>query len=142
MADACIFCKIVAGTAPCYPVYDDDVALAFMDHRPLNTGHVLVIPKSHEPDFHRLDDDDYGHLMRIAKRLAQCLERLYYPPKVGLFLVGFHVPHVHVHVVPLYAMQDLTLEALERAMQTPPVQELLVHSWQRLREALARSLLA
>jgi histidine triad (HIT) family protein len=101
----CIFCAMVAGTLPCYAVYEDEHLLAFLDYRPLNPGHVLVVPKRHESDFHRLASALYGALMQLAHRLGKCLAHLYQPPKVGLFVIGFHVPHVHhVHVVPLYAM--------------------------------------
>ena len=43
----CIFCKIVSGKIPCYKVYEDENFLAFLDIRPLNLGHTLVIPKKH-----------------------------------------------------------------------------------------------
>jgi histidine triad (HIT) family protein len=136
-AKACIFCAIVAGTAPCLAVYEDDDVLAFMDHRPLNPGHVLVIPKRHEPDFYRLTPALYIHVMHTAHRLAQCLAQVYQPPKVGLFIAGFHVPHAHVHVVPLYAMQDLTAEAIQRAMRTPPALDALADSSRQIRQVLA-----
>ena len=102
--NSCIFCAIVAGHVPCHAVYEDAHLLAFLDHRPLNPGHVLIVPKRHEPDFYRLASALYGALMHLAHRLGKCLAHLYQPPKVGLFVIGFHVPHVHVHVVPLYAM--------------------------------------
>jgi histidine triad (HIT) family protein len=44
---ACIFCAIVAGTAPCLAVYEDEDVLAFMDHRPLNPGHVEVTTRTY-----------------------------------------------------------------------------------------------
>ena len=56
----CLFCAIVAGHVPCHAVYEDEHLLAFLDHRPLNPGHVLVVPKRHEPDFHRLASAQYG----------------------------------------------------------------------------------
>ena len=51
---SCIFCAIVAGHVPCHADYEDEHLLTFLDHRPLNPGYVLVVPKRHEPDFHRL----------------------------------------------------------------------------------------
>jgi diadenosine tetraphosphate (Ap4A) HIT family hydrolase len=56
---------------------------------------------------------------------------------VGLFVIGFHVPHVHVHVVPLYAMADMTAEAFERAQRTAPAGAVLVDSAAQIRHALA-----
>jgi len=133
----CIFCAMVAGTLPCHAVYEDEHLLAFLDHRPVNPGHVLVVPKRHESDFHRLASTLYGALMQLAHRLGKCLAHLYQPPKVGLFGIGFHVSHVHVHVVPLYAMADMTAEAFERAQRTSPAAAVLVASAAQIRQALA-----
>ena len=46
MAD-CIFCKIVEGRAPCYKIYEDEYALAFLDISKDCYGHTLVVPKKH-----------------------------------------------------------------------------------------------
>jgi len=40
----CIFCDIAAGRAPASIVYRDDRVMAFLDHRPVTPGHLLVIP--------------------------------------------------------------------------------------------------
>ncbi|MFL2857001.1 MAG: HIT family protein, partial [Planctomycetota bacterium] len=42
---ASIFSKIIAGEIPCHEVWQDDDHLAFMDIRPVQPGHCLVIPK-------------------------------------------------------------------------------------------------
>ncbi len=137
MDESCVFCRIVAGVTPAHRVFEDEDVLAFMDHRPLNPGHVLVIPKWHEPDLHRLDDRTYVVVMQAGKRLAEALAALFEPPKVGLFVIGFHVPHVHVHVVPLYAIEDFTADAIQLAMRTPPAPGALEETCQRIRETLA-----
>lgn len=132
MDEFCIFCRIVTGVTPSHQVCEDDDVLAFMDHRPLNPGHVLVIPKWHEPDIHRLDDHTYLEVMKTSKRLAEVLAELFEPPKVGLFVIGFHVPHVHVHVVPLYAIDDFTADAMRLAMRTRPDERMLVETCRRI----------
>ena len=43
----CVFCNIVAGKIPVAKVYEDDLALAFVDINPLAEGHTLLIPKTH-----------------------------------------------------------------------------------------------
>ncbi|MCL4695147.1 MAG: HIT family protein, partial [Candidatus Hydrogenedentes bacterium] len=47
--DSCIFCAILRGEAPATMVYQDEHVAAFMDIRPVNPGHVLVIPRVHAP---------------------------------------------------------------------------------------------
>jgi len=136
MEGSCIFCRIVAGLVPSHQALEDNDVLAFMDHRPLNPGHVLVIPKWHEPDLHRLTDHTYLAVMKTGKRLAEVLATLFEPPKVGLFVIGFHVPHTHVHVVPLYSIDDFSADAIRLAMRTQPDERLLVETCRRIRECL------
>ncbi len=38
----CVFCAIVAGTAPCAKVFEDATTFAFMDIEPGADGHVLA----------------------------------------------------------------------------------------------------
>lgn len=52
----CIFCRIVAGTAPSRKVYEDRFVLAFWDIRPRAKVHLLVIPKQHVASLKELDD--------------------------------------------------------------------------------------
>ena len=42
--DNCIFCKIVAGTIPCFKLWEDDRTLAFMDVNPGNPGLTMELP--------------------------------------------------------------------------------------------------
>ena len=43
----CLFCQIAQGLVPARVVLDDDVSLAFLDHRPVFPGHTLLVPKAH-----------------------------------------------------------------------------------------------
>src|SRR5439155_17002865 len=43
----CAFCKILLAKTDCHRVFEDEHALAFLDHRPLFPGHCLLIPKIH-----------------------------------------------------------------------------------------------
>jgi hypothetical protein len=69
----CIFCAIVAGSAPASIVYDDADLLAFMDIRPVTPGHLLVIPKRHTPLLADLDEATGARMFTVAMRLAQVL---------------------------------------------------------------------
>jgi histidine triad (HIT) family protein len=62
----CIFCEIVAGKAPASIVYQDDVVIVVMDIRPVNPGHLMVIPKQHVAYMSEMDEDTGMHLFRIA----------------------------------------------------------------------------
>ena len=100
-----IFAKILRGELPCYKVYEDDKALAFLDIMPRAPGHTLVIPKA--PARNLLDEnpDDLAHIMQVAQRIARAGMKAFgadgvtiqqFNEKAG----GQVVFHLHVHVIP------------------------------------------
>ena len=100
---ACVFCQIVAGTLEAAVVYQDQTTLAFLDHRPLRPGHVLVVPRAHVPTLAELDPGQVGPLFGVVQRLAQAVENAMQAD--GSFVainikISQSVPHLHVHVVP------------------------------------------
>ncbi|MBK9179120.1 MAG: HIT family protein [Acidimicrobiales bacterium] len=101
--DGCPFCRIAAGEVPADVVLADEVAVAFLDHRPLFAGHTLLVPRLHAATLPALPPELVGPLFERARRLAAVME-------VGLGAAGSFVglnnrvsqsvPHLHVHVVP------------------------------------------
>ncbi|MEW6216058.1 MAG: HIT family protein [Candidatus Bipolaricaulota bacterium] len=104
----CVFCRIVAGECPASVVYEDDVVLAFLDIRPVNPGHAMVIPKRHVASLADLDEATGRHLWTIAQRTTAALRRSGVKCEgVNLFLADGEaafqeVRHVHLHVFPRY----------------------------------------
>src|SRR5258708_2758347 len=98
----CVFCKIIHGEIPTYKVYQDEKVVAFLDIHPINPGHVLVVPKIHEPDFYALEDEYYVPLMSAVKKMADKIHRALNPKKIGLLVAGWDIPHAHVHVVHMH----------------------------------------
>ena len=97
----CPFCAIVAGTASAEVVLRDDVALAFLDRRPLFPGHVLVVPVEHVVTLPELRD--VGPFFERVQRVAGAMPRAL--GAQGTFVannnvVSQSVAHLHVHVVP------------------------------------------
>lgn len=121
--DDCIFCKIVKGEIPSYKVYEDESVFAFLDLHPINPGHVLVIPKKHEPVFYDLDNETYHALMQTVKKLAETVHIKIQPKKVGLIVAGWDVPHTHVHVVPMQDYHDITSKSLLDGNRANPTAE-------------------
>jgi histidine triad (HIT) family protein len=105
---SCIFCQIVAGQSPASVVYEDDIALAFMDIRPVTPGHLLVIPKQHATYLAEMDEVTGAHLFRIAMRLAPAVRRSGVRCEgINLFLAdgeaaGQEIFHVHLHIIPRF----------------------------------------
>ncbi|HKW43795.1 MAG TPA: HIT family protein [Thermoplasmata archaeon] len=111
----CIFCKIVRREAPASIVDEDDRTLSFLDIRPINPGHILVIPKQHAAALADLQPSLGGHLFERAMATAAALRRS------GLRCEGVNVHvadgesagqevfHVHLHVFPRYRGDGLGL---------------------------------
>jgi histidine triad (HIT) family protein len=100
---ACLFCEIAEGVEPAEIVYQDDQAVAFLDHRPLFPGHVLLVPRRHIVTLADLPEGDTGSFFRIVQRLETAVERGMEAD--GSFIainniVSQSVPHLHVHIVP------------------------------------------
>lgn len=111
---ACTFCGIVDGTEPAHSVYEDEQSLAFLDASPATPGHTLVVPTSHCETLTDMDATLVGSVFRTARRVAAALESTLEPG--GMTIVqsngaaaGQDIFHAHVHVVPRYEADDVTL---------------------------------
>jgi histidine triad (HIT) family protein len=100
---SCLFCAAVAGTLDVTMVLDDSDVVAFLDHRPVFKGHVLVVPRTHVDTLADLDPAGVGPLFGVVRRLAVAVQAGL--GAGGTFVavnntVSQSVPHLHVHVVP------------------------------------------
>jgi diadenosine tetraphosphate (Ap4A) HIT family hydrolase len=113
----CVFCDIVAGHAPASVVHSDEIVLALLDIRPLNTGHLLVIPRAHAAYLADLDPAVGSHMFAVAQRMAAALRRSGLPcDGVNLFLADGEaafqeVFHTHLHVLPRTAGDGFRIQA-------------------------------
>ncbi len=101
----CIFCKIVAGTIPCFKLHEDAASLAFLDINPVSTGHALVIPKAHAPNLFDSIDVDLAAAIATARRVATAIDKVLQPAGLNLLQAngpgaGQSVFHLHLHVIP------------------------------------------
>ncbi|HLD17682.1 MAG TPA: HIT family protein [Patescibacteria group bacterium] len=71
----CLFCKIIAGEISSHKVYEDENVFAFLDIKPVNPGHVLVIPKRHSATLLETSDEDLIHVMKAIKKIAAAAMR-------------------------------------------------------------------
>lgn len=102
-----LFTRIVAGEIPCHKLAEDDRCLAFLDIRPLNPGHALVIPKQEIDYLFDVDDELLQHMMVFAKRVARAIGAVVPCKRVGVIVAGLEVPHAHIHLVPIQAIADI-----------------------------------
>ncbi|MGH2729661.1 MAG: HIT family protein [Actinomycetota bacterium] len=99
----CKFCAIARGESAAHIVFEDEASLAFLDHRPLFHGHLLLITRDHHTTLTDLPEELVGPLFTTARLLATVVEEAM--AAEGSFValnnrVSQSVPHLHVHIVP------------------------------------------
>lgn len=100
---SCLFCGIVEKDVNASIVFEDDISLAFLDHRPLFPGHSLLVPKTHFETLTDLPAELLGPFFTNVQLLARAVELAL--KAEGSFVamnnrVSQSVPHLHVHIVP------------------------------------------
>ncbi len=102
-----VFTKIISGEIPCYKVAENENFIAFLDINPNAKGHTLVVPKKEVNKLFDLDQKLYQDLMNFSRTIAIALEKTIPCKRIGMSVIGLEVPHVHVHLIPLQAMEDI-----------------------------------
>ena len=98
--DDCIFCQIVAGKLPSYKIYEDENFLGFLDIRPLNLGHCLLIPKKHYQWV--CDVPNFGEYWEAAKKLALAVKKATKATTINFLVSGEEIPHAHIWIIPRF----------------------------------------
>ncbi|MDP7181183.1 MAG: HIT family protein [Candidatus Woesearchaeota archaeon] len=108
----CLFCQIVKGEIPAQKIFEDEKTFAFLDIKPISTGHALVIPKAHLEHFDDMDAEDTHHVMdtvqKLAPKIMEAVGATAY--NVGVNVrpdAGQAVMHTHVHIIPRSADDGL-----------------------------------
>ena len=104
--EANIFAKILRGEIPCHKVYEDDVALAFMDVMPQGDGHTLVIPKRAKArNILDMEPDELAALMPRVQKVAKAAKTAFGAD--GVMVIQYNEPaagqtvfHPHFHIIP------------------------------------------
>jgi len=110
----CIFCKIIRGELPSHKVYEDEKTMAFLDIRPVNAGHTLVVPKKHTQNIFDIAPDDWAALAETVRILAIAIEKAVEADGVNIAMnnrehAGQVVPHPHMHIIPRFKDDGLKL---------------------------------
>lgn len=104
----CIFCRILEGSAQASLLHRDEKCAVFMDIRPVNPGHLPVIPIEHAPYLKDVSSETVARMMQLAQRFAAAVRSSGVRCEgVNLFLADGEaamqeVFHCHLHVFPRY----------------------------------------
>jgi diadenosine tetraphosphate (Ap4A) HIT family hydrolase len=114
LVDNCVFCRIALKEERASYVFEDESVIAFLDARPVNEGHVLVVPRKHYENIFAIPDDEVAHLFKAVKKVAAAIMTA--ENADGLRIVQNNgsaanqiVFHLHVHLIPEYEGRDLRL---------------------------------
>jgi histidine triad (HIT) family protein len=132
---ATIFSRIIDGDIPSYKIYEDEYVFAFLDIHPIQPGHILIVPKYEADYFVDLPEPFYTALFQAARPSALAVQEATQCTRVGTLIEGFDVPHVHLHLVPMFQDGDLFSQRLE--LSTQQMQEVQTRVVQRLQNNLA-----
>ena len=103
----CIFCKIRKGEIPADKIYEDEHTFAFLDIRPINKGHALVIHKNHHQDIFDTPAEELCAMMATAKKVAEAVVKETNADGVNIGMnnkavAGQAVWHSHLHIIPRF----------------------------------------
>ena len=107
-----IFEQIIAGEIPSYTVYEDDTTYAFLDANPLAPGHTLVIPKHPYKRLNDIPAEEAGEIFGVISQLVDAVEDAVGADASTVAVnngeeAGQEVPHVHWHIAPRFADDDV-----------------------------------
>ena len=118
-----IFAKILRGELPCYKVYEDDRAFAFLDIMPRAPGHTLVLPKVPARNILDIAPDDLAHVAKVTQKIAKGAVKAFGADGVTIQQFnegagGQVVFHLHVHIMPRKAGVAMKPPASEKEKPT------------------------
>lgn len=107
-----IFMKIIRREIPAHIVYEDDETIAFLDTKPVNPGHTLVIPKRFAKNIFDADEATLLAVMRTVQKISHSLRETLGAEGINLHVnnevaAGQAVFHLHVHVIPRFSNDGL-----------------------------------
>ncbi|GAB2871571.1 HIT family protein [Streptomyces deserti] len=108
-----LFSRILAGELPGRFVWQDHEVAAFLSIAPLTPGHTLVVPRQELDQWTDADDGLLARCMTVAQAVGRGVKQAWDAPRAGLFIAGFEVPHLHIHVAPAWGMGDFDFSTAE-----------------------------
>lgn len=101
----CSFCDIIHGAAEVSICFEDSDSMAFMDIQPVNSGHILVVPKQHYESLVDIPPRLAMHLFNVAMHLEGVVRKVTGCADANLVVNSGHragqdIFHYHVHVIP------------------------------------------
>lgn len=112
MTENCVFCRILRGESHASRIYEDEDVIAFLDARPVNEGHALVISKKHYENVFEIPDEELANMFLVVKKTASAVMKSEQADGIRILqnngkAANQVIFHFHVHIIPEYEGQDL-----------------------------------
>lgn len=127
-----LFSQIISGDIPSHKIYEDEATYAFLDINPRHEGHALVVPKREVDYVFDLPQNDYEALWDTARAVAEGLKRAIGCARVVVLVLGYEVPHAHVHLIPTDRLEDFPMPPVDQ-----DAQRRLEETAHKIREAMS-----
>jgi len=126
---SCEFCRLARREDDASIVFEDEKAMAFLDIKPVNDGHTLVIPKTHYENIYEIPDDELAYVYKVVKKAAFAVKQSVRPDGISITQHNGRAAlqrifHLHVHIIPRYEGQrfprpdELSLARREKLEET------------------------
>lgn len=112
----CIFCNIIKGKEKAEIIFEDNSTISFLDIRPLNFGHTLVIPKTHYENFYDVKPEDLNSVIKTTQYLTNAILKSLAPDGINIIsnngsAAGQTIYHFHFHIIPRFKTDHFTFRA-------------------------------
>ena len=111
MQKFCLFCKFANKELETHILYEDDIALVFLDIDQKVLGHTLVIPKQHYEDITEIPDDILIHLKHLMIKVSNIILETFNKNAVS-YIVNYKdsqvIKHLHIHICPNFNFEENT----------------------------------
>ena len=112
-----IFSMIIEGVIPSHRVYEDASTFAFLDINPRQPGHTLVVPKVEVDYLFDLPPEEYTALWKAVHTVAEGLKQATGCARVVVIVLGYEVPHAHIHLIPSNDLSDVPFPPVDETAQ-------------------------
>ncbi len=122
MGQSCVFCQDVLRDRKAWIIYENDLAAAFMDHAPVEEGHLLVVPRKHFQDIFTIDPEDYLAVHELAWKLAPLVVKVTGADGMNIgqnngACANQVVFHYHLHIIPRFCNRKVSWERRKMSME-------------------------
>jgi len=113
--NGCVFCDDVVRQHRASIVYEDDYTMAFMDIAPVESGHVLVIPKDHFVNIFDIDSSRFAKVHELSRVLSKAVMKAVGADAINIGqnngpCANQRVMHYHLHIIPRWCDRHLNWE--------------------------------